>query len=682
MNRTRYRQLLAFFVALVLPSIAIASLGWLVLDQQGQLDEEQAKRDLEQADRDAQLTASEIGADMRDKLSRIKAQEIAAGATATDSFSDPSVTLVAWAEGNRLILPWESPEPDPAPFKRAADDLTKIQDDVMRLYSQKPGQAAEVLRAELQKRREPLEREYLRILLRLTLSRWEGHKQEADDLSADLLKLPSDMVDDSSKPQPLWISNVADVLMDEGARERDVLARAEQDLDSFSALARWNGSLRTLLLRLGKSRDSVVARRAETDLDLLTRRMERLDRLRQLPFLQDLQAEFANLDVTPDRWASFPAEGQSGERWFIGMGPASGARALVVAARSEGIRASVKAERRGAGPDFRFAAAGEPGKPLGDSLPGWRVVLGPEETTFAVPQKKLGLSLQQWFYVLSLAFIVALTFFGGHLLRRDARRETRLAELRSQFVSSVSHELKTPLTAIGMYAETLQAQAQPDPRIQAEYLETIVNETGRLGRLLNNVLDFSRIERGQKNYFMQPADLAGVLRSVARTMKFPLTEEGFDFHMEIAERVPPIRMDSDAIEQAVLNLLSNAMKYSGESRRIDLRLAVENESAVIRVMDSGVGIAPEEQPRIFEKFYRVQTPESRAISGTGLGLALVRHIAEAHHGTVEVASAPRRGSTFTIRLPLDSADSRRAADQAEQKLSAGAVHHRSSGAAS
>jgi signal transduction histidine kinase len=257
---------------------------------------------------------------------------------------------------------------------------------------------------------------------------------------------------------------------------------------------------------------------------------------------------------------------------------------------------------------------------------------------------------------LSLALIVGLTLFGGHLLWRDTRRETRMAELRSQFVSSVSHELKTPLTGIRMFAETLQMRGMSDPEIHSEYLETIVNETERLTRLLNNVLDFSKIERGQKNYHMQSATLSGVLDAVTRTMRFPLSEQGFDLRMDIAGDIPPMNIDRDAIEQAILNLVSNAMKYSGESRVIDLRLFSEGGNAKIRVTDRGLGIPAEEQKRIFEKFYRVPTPENRAISGTGLGLALVAHIAEAHGGSVEVESAVGQGSTFTIVLPIDSGD--------------------------
>jgi signal transduction histidine kinase len=644
MEAKRYRQLPGLLVALVLPSIAIAWLGWQVLAKQRDLDEEQTERE-------RRSIAAQIGADVRDRLNRLKAQEILASGSAANAYSDPAVVLVAWAEGGKLVLPWESPEPGPEPFRRAAEGLGKIQDDVLRLEASKqPGQAAKMLRDEMQKPHVAIERDYLRILLAGILRRWEDHAQEAADLYVELLQTSSDTVDDASKPQPLWRVYAANVLIEDRIREREILTRIEQDLDSFSALARWNVSLRDLLGKLRQSRDLSVIRRAEADLELLDRRMERLEQLRRLPQLHALQAAFqVDLGVTTENWPSFAAD----DLWFVGTGPQSGTRALVVAVRAEDIRKSVEAERRASVPAFRFALGGDEGYALGDTLPKLKVIFdAPPSGDGSAARYVMGLSLQQWFYALSLALVLGLTFFGAHLLWRDTRRELRIAELRSQFVSSVSHELKTPLTGIRMLAETLQMPGMADSQMHAEYLDTIVGETERLTRLLNNVLDFSKIERGQKNYHMQITSLTDVLRSAARTMRFPLAEQGFEFHLEVSDDVPPLSIDRDAIEQAVLNLLSNAMKYSGENRVIDLRLKAEDGRARIEVVDRGIGIPPEERKRIFEKFYRVQTPENRAISGTGLGLALVAHIVEAHGGSIEVESAVGKGSTFAISLPI------------------------------
>jgi signal transduction histidine kinase len=259
--------------------------------------------------------------------------------------------------------------------------------------------------------------------------------------------------------------------------------------------------------------------------------------------------------------------------------------------------------------------------------------------------------LQRAFYASALAVVLSMTVFGGYLLWRDVDREMRIAALRSQFVSSVSHELKTPLTAIRMFAETLQLN-RVDARTHTEYLDTIVNETERLTRLLNNVLDFSKIEEGRTAYRREATSLATVVSIAARAMAYPLEQHGFELRVEIDDSLPPLAVDADALEQAILNLLTNAMKYSGNGRAIELKLKREGSHAVISVRDQGIGIPIADQDRIFEKFYRISTPENQRIPGTGLGLTLVDHIVKAHDGSVRVDSAPGRGSIFSILLPL------------------------------
>jgi signal transduction histidine kinase len=261
-------------------------------------------------------------------------------------------------------------------------------------------------------------------------------------------------------------------------------------------------------------------------------------------------------------------------------------------------------------------------------------------------------SLEQSFYAWSLLSVVPLTFLCGYLVWRDTRREVRIAELRSHFVSSVSHELRTPLTAIRMFAEALQLKYLTDPQAHQEYLDTIVNESERLSRLLNNVLDFSRIDRGQKSYQTAPTNLAEVVRAAIQTIQYPLQKQGFVLSLNVDDRIPPVAIDRDAIQQAILNLITNAMKYSGQSRQIEVDLFLDGESAVIRVSDHGIGIPVEEQARIFNAFYRAPIPENQAIAGTGIGLALVAHIAQGHGGTVQVESSPGKGSAFSIRIPV------------------------------
>jgi signal transduction histidine kinase len=148
--------------------------------------------------------------------------------------------------------------------------------------------------------------------------------------------------------------------------------------------------------------------------------------------------------------------------------------------------------------------------------------------------------------------------------------------------------------------------------------------------------------------------LADVVQAAVRTIQYPLTQQGFVLDLNVCKGIPPIAVDRDALQQAILNLLTNAMKYSGEHREIGLHLCAENGSAMIRVSDRGIGIPEEEQSRIFDKFYRVPIPENREIPGTGLGLSLVAHIAEGHGGKIHVKSRLGEGSTFSIVLPLNA----------------------------
>jgi signal transduction histidine kinase len=231
----------------------------------------------------------------------------------------------------------------------------------------------------------------------------------------------------------------------------------------------------------------------------------------------------------------------------------------------------------------------------------------------------------------------------------------RLAALRAQFVSSVSHELRTPLTAIRMFAETLLLGRAARNDMREDYLQTIVSESERLTRLLDNVLDFAKIEAGRKTYHLRPCSPADVVRSAASTMGDLLARNGFQLNIAIDD-MPLVLADRDALEQALLNLLSNAVKYSGRGRQIQLGVRGRDRRVVIDVTDAGIGIPPAEQSRIFEKFYRVNDPEHASIPGTGLGLTLVAHVVAAHQGDIRVQSEVGRGTTFSIVLPVASAD--------------------------
>ena len=186
-----------------------------------------------------------------------------------------------------------------------------------------------------------------------------------------------------------------------------------------------------------------------------------------------------------------------------------------------------------------------------------------------------------------------------------------------------------------------------------EFLDIIIGESERLTRLLDNVLNFSKIERGSKRYRMDSMRLHEVVKSAQRALEYSLVQHGFELTVDVDEDLPAARADHDALEQAVLNLLTNAVKYADGDRRVELRLRREGQFGVIEVTDHGVGIQPEERERIFEPFYRARNPEHAHVQGAGLGLALVRHIAEAHKGEVTVESTPGGGSTFSLKIPLE-----------------------------
>ena len=241
---------------------------------------------------------------------------------------------------------------------------------------------------------------------------------------------------------------------------------------------------------------------------------------------------------------------------------------------------------------------------------------------------------------------------AGYFLVRDVHREAETAAMRSHFVASVSHELKTPLTSIRAHAETLLMGRTAGPEMTADYLTTIVSESERLTRLVDSVLDFSRIEQGRQAYRLQSTPLDDVVRSAAKAMEYPLARLGFTLTISSDGTAPIVRADREALTQAILNLLGNAMKYSGDARAIEMRIGTRDDEAFVDVVDHGIGIAPEEQVRIFDRFHRARSVETTGIAGTGLGLTLALHVVEAHQGRIAVVSDPGHGSTFSVCIPL------------------------------
>ena len=250
--------------------------------------------------------------------------------------------------------------------------------------------------------------------------------------------------------------------------------------------------------------------------------------------------------------------------------------------------------------------------------------------------------------VLVLIFLL----FGMALIIRATDREARLAEAKSNFVSNVSHELKTPLSLLSLFSEILELGRVNSEQKKTEYYRIIRHESLRLNKMIDNILDFSKIEAGRKAYVFAEGDMAEVIEKVLSSYRYQIINSGFDVQTNIQPDLPPVSIDRDAMEQAISNLLDNAIKYSRDVKQLSITLERRGSDLSIEIADEGIGIPRAEQAKVFEKFYRVGNGLVHDVKGSGLGLSLVKHIVEAHNGTVSVESEVGKGSRFTILLPL------------------------------
>lgn len=244
------------------------------------------------------------------------------------------------------------------------------------------------------------------------------------------------------------------------------------------------------------------------------------------------------------------------------------------------------------------------------------------------------------------------------MLLRLVRREMALAELKANFVADVSHELKTPLALIRLFAETLHDGRIPTDEKRQEYLAVILRESNRLTNLINNILDFARIEAGRKEYHLEPTDVVKVVRDTYETYRPQLEHEGFAHRLSAPDNLPAVDADPDAIAQIVVNLLNNAIKYSREEKDVVIELTPDTRrgrrGVLISIHDRGIGIKPEDRVRLTEGFFRASDPHVRERGGTGLGLSLVKHIVEMHQGSLDIETRLVKGSTFRVFLPASA----------------------------
>ncbi len=285
--------------------------------------------------------------------------------------------------------------------------------------------------------------------------------------------------------------------------------------------------------------------------------------------------------------------------------------------------------------------------PFGEALPAWRVAL--YEPAGLAPRDMV--RRQAMIFMAAFALLLALIGTGLVATYRLQRRESEIARLKSDFVANVSHDLKTPLSLIRMFAETLEMDRVPDEARRREYYAVLTRESERLTRLIDNVLDFSRIESGRQRYDIGHGPVEPVVHEVIESFRHPLHQQGFAVDVSIAPDLPDVPLDAEALKQALANLLDNAMKYSGDRRKITVGARREGSGVAVEVADEGIGIPISERERIFEKFYRIGRSETQGRRGSGVGLALVRHIVEAHGGRVTVDGGPGEGSRFTLHLP-------------------------------
>jgi len=631
------RQVFLFLTAIVLPAAAAVALGARMIGQQRALAENRVAEDRRRAVAGAR-------ARFLAELDRLTSRALRADGTMPRLSLQSPVRLVAPVHDDRLLFPWDVDEAITGARRALADSAfatTIASAERAELVRRDFADAISTYRSALTSFRNEVQAAYCRMLLARALMAG-GDSARAGGEYRVLLEADRETVDENGVPFSLY----AAVALIEAGRETSAISDAVRAQVASAPLRSPSTvyMLRDLAAKArGTAADTVLSRTIGDAVQLMERAVA-------LP--GDLPVLRARSGDADDGWI-----GHGDGAWLVTVLPrARDGQEILVAIAVDDVTRIVNESFTGDG----LPAAGvvaprattNGGEALDLSLAGLQLVF--PETSGQLADQEVG--LRNSFYLVVLVVVLGIALFGGYLLWRDVRREMRIAQLRTDVVSSVSHELKTPLTSIRMFVETLRSHPDAEPALQADFLETIGGETERLTRLLNNVLDLSRIEQGQKLYRREPTQLEAVVQRAARALEYPLRQDGFRLGVDVKGVAAPVSADADALEQAILNLLTNAMKYSGKSRDIELRLAYENGDAVIAVTDHGIGIPPSALGRLTQKFFRVPSPENQHIPGTGLGLTVVEHTARAHGGSLVIDSAVGQGSTFSIHLPLEGAN--------------------------
>lgn len=303
--------------------------------------------------------------------------------------------------------------------------------------------------------------------------------------------------------------------------------------------------------------------------------------------------------------------------------------------------------------------------PAGAFLPGWRLALSLNDQRLSDAAADQQIASYVWIGALVFATVVVL----AALALRLVRRQMALTQLRNDLVANVTHELKTPLASMRLLVDTLLNSQPLNEQTAREYLELIAQENLRLSRLIDNFLAFSRMERNKYAFGFREVPAAAIVEGAATAVRERFNAPGCQFKTEIAPDLPSVEADPDALVTALVNLLDNAYKYSGEEKQITLSASAADGSVRFAVKDNGIGLSARDTRRIFKRFFQVDQRLSRSGGGCGLGLSIVKYIVSAHHGNVRVESQPGRGSTFVISLPATAGDAvKRLKPQADGSL--------------
>jgi signal transduction histidine kinase len=286
--------------------------------------------------------------------------------------------------------------------------------------------------------------------------------------------------------------------------------------------------------------------------------------------------------------------------------------------------------------------------PFPENFPKWKLLLSENKPGFMATLWKAGSGI----YLLIFILIALLMVLGFVFIMYALNEELRLNKLKSDFISNVSHELKSPLTSIRMMTEMLHHHRVPTEERKSAYYSAMLEESERLSHLIDNILDFSRMDDDRKKYDFAGLDMNELIGKFLESTWEMLLEPSFSIRYLCQEPVPSIRADRNAMLQVLYNLVDNAIKFSGTSRQIDITLSSKEDELQLSVKDYGIGISGKDQEKIFARFYRCEETQKLGIKGSGIGLTIVKKIIEVHNGQLTVESKPGEGSRFTVGFPL------------------------------